>query len=62
MHDSELPMDEQIRNKNKKKLVQQNVKLIAELKHLQIEIEALGDANKDNKEDESALNALKNEG
>ena len=43
MNESDGPLDDQIRNKNKKKLVQQNLRLIAQLKRLQIEVEALDD-------------------
>lgn len=40
MNENDVHLSDQINNKNKKKLVQQNLRLVAELKRLQIEIEA----------------------
>jgi len=48
MNEHEVHLNEQI-NKNKKKLVQQNLRLVGELKRLQIEIEALDDVQREDK-------------
>ena len=44
-----MHLSEQINSKNKKKLLQQNLRLVAELKRLQIEIEALDVVQREDK-------------
>jgi hypothetical protein len=49
MNENDVHLSEQINSKNKKKLLQQNLRLVAELKRLQIEIEALDDVQREDK-------------